>query len=261
MHGMDPYERVLAEPGSIAARKALAAHWKAQGDPRAELLEKQVTLRDLLREGYRGGPRLEALSREIAILIRDHGKEWAGELAPFVGPYAYKRGLVAQVDVPGEKLPGLASRIFALAPIQHLRIVEPLGLIEAIFAVPELARLTSLGIERQRTFNDAAALVLARCKHLASLRWLSLYGDSVGRPGVEALAASPYLTRVEFLSLAKNPCDPTPYARETWEGSFEGGRPALAAELEAKFGHRPWLAVPSDPEHWPPGADELATTD
>ncbi|MCX5746608.1 MAG: hypothetical protein NT062_29375 [Proteobacteria bacterium] len=42
---MTPFERVLAEPGSIAARRALAAEWKAAGDPRALLIEKQLAQR------------------------------------------------------------------------------------------------------------------------------------------------------------------------------------------------------------------------
>ena len=44
---MDPYQRVLAAPGSLAARRQLAAHWRSQGDDRAALIENQLALREL----------------------------------------------------------------------------------------------------------------------------------------------------------------------------------------------------------------------
>lgn len=257
---MDPFQRVLAEPGSLAARKALAAHWKAQGDPRAELIENQVAAVEYIQTGRIGTPLYTTADRAANVAIRKHGKEWAGELAPYLTEYSYKRGLVAQIRVPGEQFRQLAAKLFSLAPIQHLDLVAPLGPLDVVFATPELARLTSLAIIHQKDFGDAAAEALARSKYLTNVRWLDLESNAIDRAGVDALAASPYLASAVFVELRDNPADPTPFARELYEGHWEAGRPALAAELEATFGPRPWLTVPADPEHWPPGRDDLAMT-
>ena len=154
----------------------------------------------------------------------------------------------------------VAAKLFAVAPIQHITLTEPLGDLGALFATPELHRLVSLNIHGLgAAFGDAGALALAASPHVAGLRWLGLTDDAIGEPGVVALAASPHLTALRFLALAGNPSDPTPWASED-EGITNTGRPPLAAALEAAWGPRPWLAVPEDAASWPPDRDELAVT-
>ena len=47
--GEAAFARVLAEPGSTAARRELLNAWKASGNPRAEILEKQLARHEIGR--------------------------------------------------------------------------------------------------------------------------------------------------------------------------------------------------------------------
>jgi hypothetical protein len=62
-----------------------------------------------------------------------------------------------------------------------------------------------------------------------------------------------------FVDLGGNPTNPTPSLSE-YEGVENRGRPAIAEELERKFGKRAWLQVPAEGSTWPPHRDDLATT-
>ncbi|WP_164020504.1 hypothetical protein [Pyxidicoccus trucidator] len=255
---MDAFARVLAEPGSMAARRALLADWKARDDPRAELLENQLTYLELARAG---SDRAYALRLAINVAIGKRGWAWAGELAKIVTDYKFHRGLVAEITISGADFVARAPRLFELAPIQHVTITAPLPSVDALFSVPQLAKLTSLNMPLLgAAFGDAGAFALARCEHAARLGWISLNYDEIGQSGVEALAESPMLAHARFLGLKGNAVDPTPYVQEVMEGLYGGGRPSLAAALEQRFGPRPWLTTPTNPEDWPPEREALAIT-
>lgn len=255
---MDPLQRVLAEPGSIAARKALAAAWRTQGDPRAELIDKQLALRELEHAKDFSSPRSRALDAEVTQIIAQHGRAYAGRVADLALAYQFRRGLVAHVTVSGEAFPRVAAELFTLAPIQHLNLVAPLGDLARVFATPQFARLVTLEcVRHEGAFGDAGANALARARHASGLRWIDLMRDAIGEPGAEALAASPYLEHARFINFEHNPADPTPFAAE-YEGVWSTGRPPLAQQLERTYGQRPWLAVP--PGEWPPRRDDVAVT-
>ncbi len=258
---MDAFARVLAQPGSLAARVALAAAWRALGDARADLIDKQLALRELHARGDFASPRPKALDRDIREILARHGREYAGRVADLVQAYEFRRGLVAHVTVSGERFPEIATELFALAPIQHLNLVEPLGDLARVLATPELAKLVTLECVRMGdAFGDAGARTLARSPNVAGLRWIDLMSDGIGEPGVEALAASPHLTNALYIDFDDNPADPTPYGTELDgpSGSCMAGRPPLAEQLERTYGKRPWLAVP--PDAWPPRRDDVAVT-
>jgi hypothetical protein len=255
---VDAYQRVLANPGSIAARKALAAAWHAAGDARADLIDKQLAVRDLdLAKDY-SSPLAKRLADEVKQLVAQHGRQWAGRVADLVEGYRFHRGLVAQVTVSGQRFPDVASELFTLAPIQHLDLVAPLGDLNRVFATPELKKLVSLECARHEdAFGDAGANILARSRNVASLRWIDLMRDAITEAGAGALAASPYLEHAVYISLKKNPADATPYAQD-YDGAWTTGRPPLAQQLERTYGKRPWLAVPAG--EWPPTRDDVAVT-
>ncbi|MBA3452343.1 MAG: hypothetical protein H0T42_04520 [Deltaproteobacteria bacterium] len=247
----DAFARVLAEPGSLAARHALLEAWRREGDPRGELLEPQLA--------YHATEQL-ALLEKLNVLIADQGRTFAGELATLVDGFTFHRGLVAEITVTGTSFLALAPLVFRLAPIQHLTLRAPLPPVEELFGSRFLTKLVSLDMPTLgAAFGDRGAMALARSPHAQGLRWISLPGADIAEAGVEALAASPYLDGVRYLGLRDNPSDPTPYAREH-DSRFDVGRPPLAIELERKFGVRPWLAVPTAPEHWPPNREALAIT-
>ena len=257
---MDPFERVLAEPGSLAARRALAAHWHAKGDPRADLIDKQLALRDLKLAGDFSSDKARSLTREVEGIIAQHGRAYAGLVADLVSGSEFHRGLVAKVMVSGEQFPSVAAELFRLAPIQHLNITAPLGDLERILAVPQVKKLATIDFARiGDAFGDAGARIFARSTSVSKLRYIEFYSDAIGRAGAEALAASPYLEHALYVGLRENPADATPFANN-YDGVDTGGRPPLAEDLEDMFGKRPWLAIPEDPENWPPDRDECAVT-
>ena len=254
------YERVLAAPSSLAAREALAAEWRANHDPRAELIDKQLRLRTHQLAGTRWSDEAKALAREIYVLVREHGATWAGPLAKHVHDYAFHRGCVAEVTIAGAAFTKEMPPLCRHAPIQHVNLVAPLALDE-VAASPYLARLASLRIcELRGGFGDAEAIMLANSPHVANLKWLSLTDNAIGKPGVEAIAASPHLARCLFVDFRGNPCDPTPNV-SSYEGIETRSRSMYAEELERTYGLRPWLAVPADDVDWPPHRDELAITE
>jgi hypothetical protein len=98
---------------------------------------------------------------------------------------------------------------------------------------------------------------------VSTVRYLSLSFNRIGRPGVEALAASPRLAGLHVLDLTKNPCDPVPRpAAHDLDGRVPATeRPAIPNELEARFGPRPRLANPDAPDSWPLPATRTAPAD
>lgn len=252
---------MLAEPGSLTAREALLAAWRGRTDAATRILDGQLALLRHRRGGSLGSPEAQALVRALNLLIARDGHIAAGLVLPVTRAFRFHRGLVAEVELPGERFVAKAPELFRAAPIQHLTLHAPLGPLDRLFAVPELARVVSLNLHGLgEAFGDDGARALAASPHVANLRWLALTGCAVGVAGVSALASSPSLRHVVYLSLEGNPANPTPTAT-VYEGVPHRGRPALAAALEAKFGARPWLQEPADAEGWPPDRDTLATVD
>ncbi|MCE9573153.1 MAG: hypothetical protein K8W52_08345 [Deltaproteobacteria bacterium] len=242
---MTPFERVLAEPGSIAARAALAA----AGDPRKPLIETQLAALAARRAGH--VDTRVALDAQAQGLITAGGAAWAGTIARLVPEYEFHRGLVARVILPADEWRAKAAQLVKLAPIQHVKLKRVGGSIAETVAMPEMRQLTSLMIPDQ-DIGDAGAIAIATSPNVANLRYLDLGGNDIGEAGVEALAASPYLAHCVFVHFTGNPADPTPIAAPL-DNYF--GRPPLAAKLEQMFGHRPWLDVPS--AELPPDFDDV----
>jgi hypothetical protein len=251
------YARVLAEPSSLAARQALAAEWRTANDPRAELIEKQLRLREYRLADNTWLDEPNKLSRELNVLIRKHGKVWAGEVASLVTAFAFHRGCLAEVTLPGAAFPTVMPKLVTLAPVQHVNLIAPLEL-EAVVASEWLARVTSLSIiELGGGFGDAEAKLLAGSAHVSNIRWMRLYDNAIGRDGCIALAASPHLADCLYLGLGGNPVDITPVI-DDWSGSLQAHRSGFAEELDMKYGPRPWLALPSLSAAWPPDRDDAS---
>jgi hypothetical protein len=252
------YARVLAEPSSIPAREALAAEWRAANDPRAALVEKQLRLREFYLARSRYADEAIRLFDEIRELLRQHGEQWAGEIAPVVKNYKFHRGCLAEVTLSGAAFPALMPKLVALAPVQHVNLTAPLEF-AAVAASPLLARVTSLHIIGfGKDFGDAEAKLLAGSEHVRNLRYLSLDGNAIDREGVVALAASPYLAGCLYLSLDGNPLNVTPVISD-WTGIYQAHRSAFAEELDTKYGPLQWLALPDLDGSWPPDRDDAAT--
>jgi len=243
-----PFERVLQQPGSLAARQALAA----AGGPRAELVRLQLEY----RRRARAGESKRKVEEEVDALVAARGRELAGAIADLVTRFEFHRGLVASIDLSGDAWVRHGDQLVTLAPIQHVTITAPLGDVAAILATAATRQLSSLFIGGfGMAFGDAGAIALARSPNVIGLKVIDVYANAIGDAGVEAMAASPYLEGAAYINFAANPANPTPFANI--HDDFYG-RPELARRLQAAFGERPWLAVPTDA--LPPDWDELAIT-
>jgi hypothetical protein len=247
----------MAERGSLAARHALLDEWRASGDPRAALMEKQLAYREIAWANRSTKPARQ-LDNEITKLIAAHGRAWAGRVAELVDDYEFHRGLVGEVTLSGDRFVQVAAELLELAPIQHVNLVAPISM-SAVAALPQLAGLSTLHADALGgAVGDAGAIALATSPHVRNLAQLSLRGDAITRAGVDALASSKFLASLRHLSLIDNPADPTPYVRDEGDGEYSAGRPALAVELEKVYGPRPWLAVPSGHlPSWPGRRDDF----
>jgi len=242
------YAAIVAEPDDAALRRALAAHYDGRGDPRGELIRIQLEIADQKAQGVRDG----TLLRREQALLKAHGRAWAAPLADLITGYAFCRGLIGEVALPLDRFLDVAPALFAAAPIQHLNLTEPRTRWLEMLRSPHLARLASLSLQRMG-FGDEDAKVIARAEGLRTLHWLSLARNQLGEAGVEALAASPWLARLDVLDLSNNPCDPIPKpAGRDLDGRVTAiDRPAFANVLVSRYGARPWLANPANPDAWP----------
>ena len=244
----DLYAAVVADPNDEAPRRALAAYYDGRGDPRGELIRIQLETAAKEAVGTRDG---KLIDREHK-LISAHGRAWAAPLADLVTGYRFHRGLVGEVKLPLDRFLDVAPTLFTVAPIQHVDLTAPRARWSELLRSPHLGRLTSLSLDRL-DLGDEEARAIAGAEAMRTLRWLSLAKNKIGRAGVDALAASPWLASLAVLDLTKNPCDPIPKpGGHDLDGRVTAiDRPALANELVARHGARPWLANPEDPDAWP----------
>lgn len=242
------YTAIVAEPNDAALRRALAAHYDGRGDPRGELIRVQLALADQAVAGELDGK----LLRRERELVKAHGRAWAAPLADLISGYRFHRGLLGEVTLPLDRFLDVAPSLFAAAPIQHVNLTRPRTRLGELLRSPHLARLSSLALE-DLDLDDEDARAIARAEGLRTLRYLALGNNRIGRAGVEALAASPWLARLDVLDLSNNPCDPIPRpGGRDLDGRVTAiDRPALANELVSRYGARPWLANPTNPEAWP----------
>jgi uncharacterized protein (TIGR02996 family) len=242
------YAAIVAEPNDPAPRRALAAHYDGRRDPRGELIRVQLELADKEARGVLDG----ALIRRERDLLKAHGAAWAAPLADLITGHKFHRGLIGEVTLPLDRFLDAAPALFAAAPIQHVNLTRPRTRLAELLRSPHLAHLSSLALQGLELVDEDARAI-ARADALRTLHYLSLANNRIGPAGVEALAASPFLARLDVLDLSNNPCDPIPRpgARDVDGKVTAIDRPALANELVARFGERPWLANPADPDAWP----------
>jgi hypothetical protein len=193
---MSAFNKVIAQPSSLQARRELAAEWTKVAHPQARLLSLAMAEHD-------GLPRLEAKAadREMDHLIDAHGREWAGEFLALFERYEYRLGLIAEIGIRGDVLVEHGARIFAHFPIQHLGLREPMCL-EQVFAMPQLQQISTLFLTGDS--GDPEAALMAACPYLTNLR-IGALGDRITAVGMQALAMAPSLTNVIALDVTNNP--------------------------------------------------------
>ena len=183
---------ILAAPDDDEPRLAWA---RAQGGPRAELVEVQCAL-------ARGAREAGLLERE-AELLASYGAEWAAPVVFGLGAHRWRfvRGFVEHVEITAARLLK-RTPVLAATLVRGLRVTELDGRIGEVLCLPGLHRLRALDLsENQLTSQDAMLLAEAP---LAGLRSLELARNDVDDRGVERLAAASGPRRLEVLGLAAN---------------------------------------------------------
>lgn len=155
---------------------------------------------------------------------------------------AFHRGLIAEVKLSLDRFVELAEVLCTMAPIQHLSLHGPCDRWAEFLALPQLRQMVSLEFTYP-DLDDEMVCELANVPSLTSLRALYLEKCKVGRRGVEALAASPYLERVVNIGLDRTQYDPLPtfwddFGIVNYEPNPRGD------ELAMQYGRRPWLVGP-----------------
>jgi hypothetical protein len=255
------FDRVLAEPGSRAARRALATAWETAGDPRGTLIRLELEIDEAVRANPYAANAKDTRAKRVEIdkLQMTHGAaKLFGNAASLVDSYELVWGMIGRVRVAADKLAQTATKLFGEAPVQHVIVTNAKRGWSALVRSPYLVKLTSLAAVDQE-LGDREAIELAGSPHASELRWIDLAANRIDRPGVDALAASAHLANVVFLNLSSNPCDPSPVIYDN-DATRWVERPPIAEELIRLHGERPWLAGPAigDERDWPPRPDDLA---
>lgn len=242
------YAAVLADPNDPAPRRALAAYYDGRGDPRGELIRVELEFAEKAAKDDLDG----LLIRRDRELLKAHGRTWAAPLADLITDYKFHRGLIGEVTLSVDRFLEVAPTLFAAAPIQHVNLTMPRTRWSELLRSPYLARLASMALHRL-DLGDEEAKAIAKAEGMRSLHWLSLARNKIGTEGVEALAASPWLARLDVLDLSFNPCDPIPKpGGRDLDGSVTAfDRPAFANVLVSRYGRRPWLTEPNTHNGWP----------
>lgn len=196
---MNAFERVIAQPRSISARRELAREWRMAGDPRSDLIERQLRKHDGL-----GMLSRETVPGEIADLIERHGREWAGKIAELTLGYSYELGLVSRIGVHGDVFVKRAAELVRMSPIIHLGLRPPLDL-AAIASVPDLAQICTLSIAGGPWLNDEGVIAFANSPNIRGMREIDFSEGQITQKGLSALVSSPYLGDVISIDITDNP--------------------------------------------------------
>ncbi|MBL8920080.1 MAG: TIGR02996 domain-containing protein [Myxococcaceae bacterium] len=175
---------VLASPADDAPRAVYADWLLERGDPHGEFISLQLAL----------ARRANAAKQARAdALLAQHRLAWTEALRQVSLKQRFERGFVFELELKATTFVLEAARLFSLAPLTSviLRAAE-LPVLRKVVALPQLARLTHLGLDR--TVGDAGARLLAGAPGLRQLEALSCAGCGFTAEGYEAvLSAMPAL--------------------------------------------------------------------
>src|SRR5262249_21543715 len=157
-------------PGELANHMAYADYLTEQGDPRGDFIRVQLALED----ERRSPAERQKLRQQEAKLFKAHGREWMGELAPFLfdrkmgedGPelkYTFARGWLDSLYVSNYNV--AFTRVLARSP--QLRLVRRLML---ELDVDEEEGEYEPGPDVPEGEDFPALFPLAKCPYLSNVR-------------------------------------------------------------------------------------------
>lgn len=233
---------VLAHPHDDGPRAAIAAHWRAAGNPRGEFVDLQLAIVVEMRRWLPAWAWRDARAH-CHDLLAAHGAAWAGPLAERVRHHRFIRGFVEEVELTGAALMRHAAELVRLAPLRHLVLRQLAPVAAEVAALPQLAQIVSLTVAPGDGLGDAGARALLASPHLDRLRWLDLRSQGLSRAMLGELTASPRLRQLEVGLLAGNA---VAELEEIDEKDWDGTPVAVAngagiVELESHHGFCRWL--------------------
>ncbi len=239
-------EQILREPARDDLREQYAVVARLRNDPRATLIDLQLTARDLRRRGI--PPGYGDRRREASRLIEANPQWTDAVVAMGVGAVMH-RGFVEEIHCDVSTFLSRIEALMAIEPILHVVFTGAAGRVAEIAACPSVTNLQSMSFARNG-ISDADITALASSPFVGNLRWLDLGWNKITDAGVDALAAGRAKALV-CVDLGSNPCtnpiDEQLYFDDTrfdWLPSKRG------RALEAAYGPLAWLHPTSDP--WPP---------
>src|SRR5262245_27738268 len=210
-------QRIRAFPDDDTPRLIFADWLDAQGNPsgaewgedRAKFIRVQIALARLeeeeAREGESAADRewLQRLAGADSAMIRAH--QARGKAPPWgvATGVQFRLGLTEEVNVDARYFVRLAHRLFDVAPVRHIHLLNLGTSFTAALQCPYLSRLSALTIHGAYT-GEPLARAVARSPHLAGLKYLHLTRYRFEEYAIEHLAASPILPILEELDLSEN---------------------------------------------------------
>jgi uncharacterized protein (TIGR02996 family) len=201
---------VVSQPDDDLPRLIYADWLDEHGQPdRAAFIRAQV-------EAFRAEP-FSPEARHAAHHAEDieatHYRDWTGHLEDRVIASEFVRGFVERVTVRAARFPYVAEDIFDAEPVQAVclsRIIgdrRPTALLEPIFEVPQLTRVTTLelpGVGLGRV-GELEWIALLRSLYLDGLQELSLRKNPLQPQWIEELLSGPHFPRLTGLDLSDIP--------------------------------------------------------
>ncbi len=232
----DLYRAVLATPAHDAPRRMYAKYLETTGDELGEYIRLSL---DADRNRPTNNDRQLELHNKLQQRLR-------APIASWIRSHQPDRGLVALVQMDGQSFIDHGAEVFAKAPIQHLSLVDTKAVFAQIVNNPLLAKVQTLNLDNNE-LRDAETTLLAASPHVKSLVYLSLAGNKIGQPGLEAIAASTNLPVLRAFYFGYNEVE-SPVGTDVTDGVsglefYQPGGP-LAAVITQKYGPKVWLDLP-----------------
>src|SRR5262249_35542652 len=202
----DSFRRAILDTPEDDTPRLIYADWlEENGQPqRAQLIRVQCALAPLGADD----PRRGALEAEERALLAAHRGDWLAELPSWAAPEqaTFARGFVRWMTLTENRLLNRAEQLFAVTPLEGVRLRRVTRSLAPLAGSPHLARLRSLDLTRN-VIQDSGVMALAASPQAANLTELVLDDNYVWSPGARAVVTSPHLSRLTSLSLRRTQMD------------------------------------------------------
>lgn len=200
---------ILANPADDVPRLIYADWLEENGElARAEFIRVQIELAKPREQG----PELWALQQREEELLHKGRGAWLGRIRELVLGTTFRRGFVHTVTMEPAGFVEYADELFALAPVQGLRLMTRTGLYDPSLVDPKNELVTSRHLRRLThlqlnvPFNaDQGQALAAKCEALAEL---AIDANLLGLEEVRPFLEGPRAAGLRSLSLPASLLDP-----------------------------------------------------